>query len=47
MINKVNDDIHKILLNISKTVLGKSLDAKDHEDLIIEALDKAKKENII
>ncbi len=47
MMNKVNDDIYKILLNISKTVLGKSLDAKDHEDLIIEALNKAKKENII
>ncbi len=47
MMNKVNDDIYKILLNISKAVLGKSLDAKDHEDLIIEALNKAKKENIL
>lgn len=47
MINKVNDDIYKILINISKAVLGKSLDTKEHEDLIIESLNRAKKENII
>lgn len=47
MMNKVNDDIYKILINISKTVLGKSLSPNEHEELIIEALNKAKKENII
>lgn len=47
MLNKVNDDIYKILINISKSVLGKSLDTKEHEDLIIDSLNRAKKENII
>jgi flagellar biosynthesis/type III secretory pathway protein FliH len=47
MIEKVNEDVYKLLLNISKMVLGKSLDLKDHEELIIDALNKAKKENIV
>ncbi len=47
MLTKVNDDIYKILINISKAVLGKSLDTKEHEDLIIDSLNRAKKENII
>lgn len=47
MIEKVNEEIYKILLNISKVVIGKSLDLKDHEELVVEALNKAKKENII
>lgn len=47
MMNKVNDDIYKILINISKDVFGKALNPKEHEDLIIDALNKAKKENII
>ena len=47
MIEKVNQEIYKILLNISKVVLGKSLDLTAHEDLVIDALNKARKENII
>lgn len=46
MIEKLNNDIFKILFNISKTVIGKSLDFTDHEELILNALDQAKKEGI-
>jgi flagellar biosynthesis/type III secretory pathway protein FliH len=47
MMQKVNDDIFKILLNVSKTVIGKSLSFKDQQDLIINSLAQAKKENLI
>ena len=46
MLKKLNDDIYKILFNISKMVIGKSLDFSDHEELIIKALNEAKKEGV-
>lgn len=46
MIKKINDDIYKILFNISKMVIGKSLNFSDHEELIIKALEDAKKEGL-
>lgn len=45
MLQKIDDDIYKILLNISKLVIGGSLDLSKHEDLIIKSLEEAKKEN--
>ena len=46
MIKKLNDDIYKILFTVSKMAIGKSLDFTDHEELIIKALEDAKKEGI-
>ena len=46
MLKKLNDDIYKIPFNISKMVIGKSLDFSDHEELIIKALNEAKKEGV-
>jgi len=45
-LKKLNEDIYKILSNISKEVIGKSLDVEQHEELIINALNKAKKEGL-
>ena len=45
-LKKLNDDIYTILLNISKEVVGKSMNFSDHQDLIIDALERAKKEGI-
>lgn len=46
-LEELNNNINNMLLKISKEVVGKSLDISDHEDLVIKALDKAKKEGII
>ena len=46
-LQKLNDNIYKILSNISKEVIGKSLNLSDHEDLIIASLEKAKKERLL
>ena len=46
-LKELNDNINNMLLKISKEVIGKSLDISEHEDLVIKALDKAKKEGII
>lgn len=46
-LEELNNNINNMLLKISKEVIGKSLDISDHEDLVIKALDKAKKEGII
>ena len=35
-----------VLAEVSKQVLGKAVDLKSHQDLIIEALNKAKAENL-
>jgi len=46
MLRKAEDEIYKILQNVSKLTLGKSIPLADHEQLIIEALEKAKKDGI-
>lgn len=38
--------IYQILSEIAKKTLGSSIDVSKHEDLVMEALEKAKKENI-
>ncbi|MBI2049299.1 hypothetical protein HYT32_00050 [Candidatus Roizmanbacteria bacterium] len=42
----VDEKIYEILETVSKLVLGKSLKLSDHETLIIDSLEKAKKERI-
>ncbi len=44
-LKKLNDNIYKILLNVSKALLNKSINFEQHGDLIMEALEKAKKED--
>lgn len=46
-IKRVDDRIYKLLQTVSKLVLGKAISLQDHEQLVIEALDKAKKEGIL
>jgi len=46
MINKVDEQIYKIIQEVSKLVLGKSLSLQEHEQLIIDALDQAKKDGL-
>ncbi|MCL5114029.1 MAG: hypothetical protein M1372_02560 [Patescibacteria group bacterium] len=46
MIKKVDEQIYKIIEEVSKQVLGKGLSLQEHEDLVIDALSKAKKEGI-
>jgi F0F1-type ATP synthase membrane subunit b/b' len=44
MLRKVDEDIYKIVENISKMAIGRSLTLQDHENLILDALNKAKKD---
>jgi len=46
MLKKAEEEIYKILETVSKLTLGKSIPLADHEQLIIEALEKAKKDGI-
>ena len=46
-LEELKTNINNIILNISKDVISKSLDISDHEELIIDALEKAKKEEIL
>ncbi|OGH23306.1 MAG: hypothetical protein A2958_00045 [Candidatus Levybacteria bacterium RIFCSPLOWO2_01_FULL_38_13] len=43
MMKKAEEEIYKILENVSKIALGKGLSLQEHEQLIIDALEKAKK----
>lgn len=43
-IDKINKNIYQILVNVSKSVFGKRLDTKEHEEMIIQALNEAEKE---
>lgn len=44
-LQEVDKSIFALILSITKVVLGKSLSIEDHEQLVLEALEKAKKEN--
>lgn len=46
-IKKVEDNIYNIIQNVSKMVLGKAIELKDHEQLVIDALTKAKQEKVL
>lgn len=43
----IDNDIYKILQKVSMLVLGKTLSPQDHENLIIESLNQAKKEKAL
>lgn len=43
----IDNDIYKILQTVSAVVLGKTLSLQDHENLIIDALNQAKKEKAL
>ncbi len=45
-IKKIDKEIYQILSQVAKEVLGKAIDISTHERLVIEALEKAKKEGI-
>ena len=44
-LQKIDESIYGILLLVSKEVLGKTVDTETHQELIMHALDSAKKEN--
>lgn len=46
MLRKAEEEIYKILETVSKLTIGKSISFAGHEQLIIEALEKAKKDGI-
>ncbi|OGH37818.1 MAG: hypothetical protein A3B44_01075 [Candidatus Levybacteria bacterium RIFCSPLOWO2_01_FULL_38_21] len=46
MLKKAEEEIYRILETVSKLTLGKSIPLAEHEQLIIEALEKAKKDGI-
>lgn len=46
-LRKLDENIYKILSNISKDIIGKSLDLSSQQDLIIKSLNQAKKEGEI
>lgn len=43
---RVNDTISSVMLKIIERIVGKSLSTAEHEKLIFEALEQAKKENL-
>lgn len=43
---KIDDEIYRVLERVSKLALGKALNLSEHEDLIKESLEKAKKEGV-
>lgn len=45
-LNMMDDKIYEILENVSKLVLGKTINLSEHEMLIIDSLEKAKNEAI-
>lgn len=45
-LKKIDDEIYELLEKISKLVLGKALNLSEHEDLIQDSLERAKKEGV-
>ena len=43
-LRKVEDAIYRILNLVSKSILGKALSLEDQQDLVVRALDEAKKQ---
>lgn len=46
-IKKVEDEIYNIIQNVARIVLGKAISLQDHEQLVIDALNKAKEESVL
>lgn len=46
MHQRIDDSVHQILASVSSKVLGKTLNIEDHEELILNALAQAKRENM-
>jgi len=46
-LKKIEEEIYNIIQNVSKEVLGKTLSLQEHEQLVIDALEKAKKEGAL
>ena len=46
-LQQLEENIYKILNNVSKDVIGKTLDLTTHEDLIVKSIEKAKKEGVL
>jgi len=46
-LKKIEDEIYNIIQDVSMLVLGRSLSVRDHEELILEALEKAKKKKVL
>jgi F0F1-type ATP synthase membrane subunit b/b' len=45
-IKEINKKVYQIINDISKEIIGKSISMREHEDLVIRALENAKKELI-
>ena len=46
-LNQLDTNIYKLLTIVSKDIIGKALDFSEHEDLVIQSLERAKKEGAI
>lgn len=46
-IKKVEDEIYNIIQNVASLVLGKAISLKDHEQLVVDALNKAKEKSVL
>jgi F0F1-type ATP synthase membrane subunit b/b' len=44
---KVDQEIEEIVRNVTKKVLGRSIEPKDHQDLVLKALEEAKKQHVL
>ena len=45
-IKRLDSKINTVIAEVAKQVLGKAVDLKSHQELVIEALNKAKAENL-
>ncbi len=45
-IAQIDSTAHDVLIDVTKKVLGKSIDMRAHEDLVVQALEDAKRQNI-
>jgi F0F1-type ATP synthase membrane subunit b/b' len=45
-LKRVNEQINKIIVQVVREVLGRSITTTDHEQLILESLEQAKKEGV-
>jgi F0F1-type ATP synthase membrane subunit b/b' len=46
-LKELDDNIYKVLTNVSKEIIGKSIDTSSQQELIIKSLEKAKKEGAL
>ena len=46
-LNEIDEKIFQIIEDVAKKTIGKSIDLSLHEELVVQALEKAKKENFL